>query len=198
MSFRITSYNVCYTKLLRIFVDEAPVIAVTLDGSSNVTCNGGNDGAASITASGGTPGYSYTWTGQGSGFTSNNQDPINLVADTYDLQIEDSNSCIKIFSSIVTITEPQGITVTVNTVNNVSCNGGSDGSVLITPAGGAGGFIFAWTGNSTPYTSSDEDPTGMPADTYDLTITDANGCSEIFDDLLTVTEPPLITVTVDA
>ena len=109
----------------------------------------------------------------------------------------DANGCSRVFTALVTLTEPAVITVTVNTINDVSCPGGSDGSVLITPAGGTPGYTFSWAGNTSGYTSAAEDPVNMPADTYDLTITDANGCSQFFNDLLTVAQPAPITVTVD-
>ncbi|MFZ5941964.1 MAG: gliding motility-associated C-terminal domain-containing protein, partial [Bacteroidota bacterium] len=180
-----------------VTLNQNTQITVTLNASSDISCNGGSDGSASITAAGGTPGYTYLWTGQGTGFTSASEDPVNLVADTYDLMITDGNGCSRTFLSLVTLTEPTVITATVNTVNDVSCPGGNDGSVLITAGGGTSGYTFAWTGNTSGYSSAAEDPVNMPADTYSLTITDSKGCSEFFADLATVSEPPAITVTVD-
>ncbi|MFZ5941963.1 MAG: SprB repeat-containing protein, partial [Bacteroidota bacterium] len=196
-SVTVADVNGCSSNAGPLFVDQAPEIAVVLTGSSDISCPGGNDGTASITPSGGTPGYTYLWSGQGTGFTSASKDPVNLVADTYDLTITDSNGCSKTFTSIVTLTEPAVITATVNTVNDVSCPGGNDGSVLITAGGGTPGYTFAWTGNTSGYSSAAEDPVNMPADTYDLTITDSQGCPAFFNDLTTVSEPPVISVTLD-
>jgi gliding motility-associated-like protein len=171
-------------------------ILVSVTSTSNVTCNGGTDGSATITVSGGTPGHNFLWEGQLTGATSADQNPAGLTADIYDLTVTDAAGCIKVFTSLVTITEPDPITVTIAGVTNVSCFGGSNGSADITVAGGTSPYGFSWTG-TTGYTSAQEDPTGMPAGTYSLVITDNSGCIQNFPDLFTITEPGDITALLD-
>ncbi|MDQ3048325.1 MAG: T9SS type A sorting domain-containing protein, partial [Bacteroidota bacterium] len=57
-------------------------------------------------------------------------------------------------------------------VTSVSCFGGSNGSINLTPAGGTPGYTFNWGGGITT-----EDRTGLTAGTYTVIITDANGCT---------------------
>ncbi|TFH26039.1 MAG: hypothetical protein E4H10_08100, partial [Bacteroidia bacterium] len=193
----ITDGNGCSSMLGPYTVGQPTQIAVVLDASTDVLCNGGNDGTASISTSGGAGAYTYSWVGQVNGLVSTDEDPGNLPADTYNLIVVDSDGCSRTFTSFLTIDEPQLLSITVDQVNDVNCNGGNDGSVLITPSGGTPVYSFLWTGALFGYTSTNEDPTGMPADSYSVTITDDNGCSRIYTDLLTIGEPPSLIMTLD-
>jgi len=196
-TYFVTAYdgNLCAGFAGPIEINEPTPIVAVLDGTSDVQCNGGSDGSASITVSGGAGGYTYSWEGELNGLVSTVEDPIDLPADTYNLTITDGTGCSRIFPSFVVIDEPLPFTITFDGVTNVSCSGGNDGSLLITPNGGTPGYIFLWLGTTSGYSSSDEDPVDMPADVYDLTITDSRGCSQIIPSVITITEPPPITFT---
>ncbi len=193
----ITDGNGCTSNLGPYTVAQPTQIIATLDATTDVLCNLGNDGTASITVSGGAGGYLFSWVGQVNGLVSNDEDPVNLVADTYDLVIEDGDGCTRVFSSFAIINEPLPLNINLDAVNDVSCNGGSDGSALITPSGGTPPYSFNWTGASFGYSSTQEDPTGMPADNYSVTITDANGCFRVYTNLFSIGEPNALTLTLD-
>jgi gliding motility-associated-like protein len=189
--------NMCAGNAGPITVDQSPEITVILDNTTDVTCNGGNDGSAAVTAAGGVGGYTYSWEGQGSGLTFTDEDPTGLVADVYDLTVTDANGCSRTFTSFATIGEPDPFAINVDATTDVSCNGGSDGTAGITPSGGTAPYSFLWTGSVSGYSSSDEDPSGMPADSYSLTTTDAAGCNQLFADLVVITEPGAIVAVVN-
>lgn len=152
-------------------------------GGFNVSCRGYNDGSAWIEAvTGGRGGYTYMWyTTDGSIPGPVNTNRIdNIIAGTYYLEVTDVLNCKAVFP--VTITEPEGMEMTSFQLSssfdnsyNVSCNGGSDGSINVTIQGGSGLYNFSWSGPS-GYTSSQEDITGLKAGTYTCTVTDMNGC----------------------
>ena len=74
------------------------------------------------------------------------------------------------------------ITITLNeTVNDISCNGASDGNILLAPVSGGTAYTFAWGHGAT-----DGMLTGLSAGNYDVTVTN-NGCST--EGSYTITEP---------
>jgi len=77
-------------------------------------------------------------------------------------------------------------------VTNVSCFGGSNGTINLTPSGGSGGYTFNWL----PSGPTTEDRTGLTAGTYSVQITDASGCTGTV--IAIVTQPPAISVTASA
>ncbi|MEN8226651.1 MAG: gliding motility-associated C-terminal domain-containing protein [Bacteroidota bacterium] len=193
--YSVTVYdeNLCSANAGPFNITQPPEITVVLNNSIDVTCNGGNDGSAQITAGGGAGGFTYTWEGQVTGFIYTDEDPTNLVADIYDLTLSDANGCSKTYNSFVTIDEPLPFSILVDGTTNVSCSGGNDGSANISPGGGTPPYTFSWSGATSGYTSTDEDPVNMPADEYSLVITDSRGCNQLFSSLFTITEPtPLI------
>ena len=70
----------------------------------------------------------------------------------------------------------------------MSCNGGNDGSIDLTPSGGTGPYTFNWSNAETT-----EDITGLTAGTYNVTITDANSCTATTS--AAVNEPSVINLT---
>jgi len=78
------------------------------------------------------------------------------------------------------------LTLTTTKVN-VSCNGGSNGSIDLTVTGGTGAYTYSWTGGVTT-----QDCTGLVAGTYTVTITDANSCTKAVGNI--VIQPSEITL----
>jgi hypothetical protein len=60
---------------------------------------------------------------------------------------------------------------------------GNDGSIDLTVTGGNGTLDFSWTGPG-GFTSSNEDPSGLIAGSYEVTVTDANNCSFTLSNIL--------------
>jgi hypothetical protein len=116
----------------------------------------------------GTPPYSYNWIpapggGQGS------PNATGLCAGVYTCNITDNTGCTA--TQTFTITQPSLLTATTSSTPS-SC-GNPNGSVTVTPAGGAGGYTYLWTpGNYTTATVSN-----LNSGSYNVTVTDANGCT---------------------
>ncbi|MDH4473752.1 MAG: T9SS type A sorting domain-containing protein [Fluviicola sp.] len=170
---------------------QPPAITVTPNSQTNVSCFGGSNGAASInTPTGGTGGYTYNWT-PGNPTGDGTISVTGLSAQTYTCTVTDANSCTR--TQNFTVTAPTAITVTPASQTNVSCFGGSNGAASInTPTGGAGGYTYDWT-PGTPTGDGTTSITGLSAQTYTCTVTDANGCTRTQN--FTITAPTAITVT---
>jgi hypothetical protein len=82
------------------------------------------------------------------------------------------------------------LTVAGTATNNVTCNGGNDGSFTVTPAGGSGG-AYGYSTNGVNYQSSGTF-SGLPAGVYSVTITNGAGCTASTS--VTVSEPTVLTV----
>ncbi len=176
----VTDANSC-TKTLSATITTPPDIEPVFL-TTHVTCYGGNNGAIDMSVSGGTPGYTYLWSNG-----STMQDLANLTAGTYTVTVTDANSCTKAVGIIVV--QPPVITITETHVN-VLCNGASTGSIDLTASGGTGVLTYDWShigGNNNP-----QDPTGLAAGTYCVTVTDANGCTKTL--CATISEPPAMVV----
>ena len=191
----ITDSNGCSELFPGILtIDEPALIGVTVNGSSEVSCFGGSDGSAEITVTGGTPVYLFSWTGDITGHISTSEDPDDLVPDTYDLTITDNNGCVQVFPDLVTIGEPLELSVLVDNITDVDCNGDATGAIDITPSGGTPGYTFAWTGPG-GFNASTQNIANLEAGDYNLTLTDSRGCTRDFISLATVSTNPAITAT---
>jgi gliding motility-associated-like protein len=154
--------------------------AITIPGVKvNVSCNGGNNGSIDITPAGGTPGYTYLWS---NGAVT--QDIAGLTTGTYTVTVKDANLCSQ--NASFTITQPAALSVPGTTLN-VSCNGGNNGSVDITPAGGTAPYTYLWSNGQVT-----QDISALTAGIYSVTVTDANGCTKNVS--FTITQPAIITV----
>ena len=60
---------------------------------------------------------------------------FDAPAGTYKVRVTDASGCFKETSDI-TLTQPDPISISTNSISNVSCNGGSDGFIDITISGG--------------------------------------------------------------
>ncbi|MFB9098324.1 T9SS type A sorting domain-containing protein [Flavobacterium jumunjinense] len=150
-------------------------ITSTIISQTNVACNGGATGAATVSASGGTAPYTYAWSN-----AATTASITGIVAGTYTCTITDANGCTKIQSA--TITQPTALVASAITDNNASCNGGSNGGATASATGGTAPYTYAW-GNGATTASI----TGVIAGTYNVTITDDNGCTDMAS--ITITEP---------
>jgi gliding motility-associated-like protein len=141
----------------------------------NVLCFGNATGSIDLTVNGGTGIYTYSWnTG------AITQDLSGLIAGTYTVTVTDANSCVSTTS--VTITQPQAPLALTTSQVNVLCFGNSTGSINLTPTGGTPLYTYLWSNNALT-----QDINNLPAGTYTVTTTDANGCTATTS--VTITEP---------
>ena len=192
-SVTVTDANGCTDAINNIDVDQPTDIVVTTGTVVDVLCNGGNNGSIDISVAGGTPGpgYTYSWTDGGT-YSANTQDIVSLYAGNYSVEVTDGAGCKKNHGPI-TVSEPPALTITQDSMDNVTCNGDGDGAIYVSVTGGAGGNVFAWTDGGA-YSAASEDITGLDPGSYSLVVTDANGCTANHGPV-PVTEPAVLSVT---
>jgi large repetitive protein len=190
----MTDTNGCYIQTsIPITEPEELIVAsanITSDYSgSPISCNGASDGEITITASGGVPNYTYSTSG-GAPFSSSNISG-GLSADSYDVIVQDANSCVSAIS-VVNMTEPAALDFDPVTVDLlISCNGEDDGKITLSAAGGVGGYDYSITGGA-PFQDG-AGFAGLSAGTYQIAVQDDNGCewSESYE----LTEPDVLQFT---
>ncbi len=190
----VTSNSITLTQPNSLLASAA---SPTVIGGYNISCNGNNNGSINLTVNGGTPNFSYSWTGTNA-YTGNSQNPTGLIAGTYNVIVYDANKCTTTAS--ITITQPTNLTSNVtspvfNGNYNISCNGLLNGAINLTVNGGTSAYSYLWSGPLT-YTSNVQNPVGLKAGVYQVTVTDANGC--ITSSSITLTEPPVMNLIINS
>ena len=152
-----------------------------------VECAGGNTGSAYFTPA--NPTFSYLWNDPAAQTTSI---ATGLSAGTYTVTVTDAFGCDT--SMIAVISEPPPVAIMAINATDVTCNGGTNGTVSINATGGTPGYIYQWSANAggqiTPSISM------LAAGVYTVTITDANGCTAQANAF--VNEPSPITLSAQA
>ena len=151
--------------------------------NNNITCNGLSDGSISLTPTGGVSPYTYLWS-NGTTTASVN----NLLSGSYNVTVTDAVGCTEILNNLAII-EPS-ILQSSYLVNNITCNGFSDGSISINPTGGVSPYTFLWSSGATTASINN-----LLSGNYNVTVTDAVGCTLVLTNF-SIVEPPAITPTV--
>ena len=182
----VTDANSC-TATASVTITEPTALSATIS-STNATGNGVSDGSATVTASGGTSPYTYSWntTPAQTGATA-----TGLAAGSYTVTVTDANNCTT--TQTVVITQPAQLTATGSVTNEVSCNGGTDGSASVSVAGGVSPYTYSWS-DGTSVISTASTASTLSAGSYTVTVTDAN--SNTATASVTVTEPTALSASI--
>lgn len=132
--------------------------------SSDALCAGACDGIASASATGESP-FQYSWN---TSPVQTGENATGLCAGNYTVTVIDSLGCTT--TSNIAVGEPQPIQLTA-TVTNSTCIGCADGSIDVTVNGGTPLYSYLWD-----ISEITEDLSILLAGTYELCVTDDNGC----------------------
>ncbi|MBP5994765.1 MAG: gliding motility-associated C-terminal domain-containing protein [Crocinitomicaceae bacterium] len=168
----VSDNNDCMDTITAVIDNPANGLNIT-SVVNNVSCFGGANGGIDLTISGGTPGYVTTWS---NGLQL--QDLSNLSAGTYTVSVTDNSGCV--LGQSFPITQPDAPLTFTSLSTNVLCYGDTTGAVTLALTGGTPIYSFVWSNGATT-----EDIYNLPAGTYSVTMSDANGCSAVFSSSLT-------------
>jgi hypothetical protein len=157
------------TQSISIDVYELPILNVS---STPSNCAGISTGSVSVAVTGGSPALSYSW----------NTVPVattatvnNLAGGTYTVTITYGNGCT--ITSDATV-ESSSITLSSSVIIGQTTEQNPSGSVSINVAGGTPPYSYVW--NTTPPQFLNT-ATELTSGTYSVIVTDASGCSAIFE-----------------
>jgi hypothetical protein len=156
--------------------------------ATNIVCNGAATGTIKFTASSSTAPYAYNWTrGVATGNGTTTTIP-SLIAGTYNVTVTSATGCTRSFTQI--LTEPPPLSINVVSTN-ILCKGAATGAIDITVSNGTAPYTYNWGSGITT-----EDRANLLVGTYNLTVTDAIGCTKTT--AVTITEgatlPPVAPV----
>jgi subtilisin-like proprotein convertase family protein len=152
-------------------VSDLPDTLVTILEPTEISINGfitqancgGSDGAINLSVTGDYSPYTYVWS---NGATT--EDISNLAAGTYQVFVSNTNGCTD--SMTFNLNNISSLNI-ASAITEVTCVGGANGAIDVTPSGGTAPYTFAWnTGQTT------EDISAVVAGTYTYTLSDDNGC----------------------
>ncbi len=169
-SLTISDVNGCDYVLNNLIVAQPGPLVVDST-FQNVSCFGASNGSINLNPSGGftppdVPNYIFNWAHGPS-----TEDLTGLSAGTYSVTVSSPSTTTETFSATITITEPPTLNLS-GVQTPVTCYGLSNGSIVSSVSGGTPPYSYLWSNAfATP------DLTNIPAGTYSLTVSDANGCS---------------------
>jgi hypothetical protein len=150
----ITDANGCVVSQTAC-ITQAPIFSAIATIVNPILCNG-NNATVIVAASGGTSPYSGTGT-------------FTVPAGNYNYSVSDANGCNS--NVPITISTPTAITFSTNSTDELM---GLDGTATASVSGGTAPYSYLWT----PSGQTGATATGLSAGTYNLDVTDANGCTE--------------------
>jgi gliding motility-associated-like protein len=186
----VTDDNNCTsTASITVPQDTTPPVAVaTFNGVLN--CSNPEMTINGLGSSQG-PEFTYEWDGPSFVCCETTLEPVINQGGTYTLTVTNNdNGC----TATASVTIPENTDQPVLTVNftNPSCNGSNNGSIQTSASGGTPPFTYVW----------DDGPTGpnrsnLGPGTYTVTVTNADGCTDVASVTLEEPDPLVATITPD-
>lgn len=193
----IGTYNLTVSDFNNCLVNESIAIAQVSDvvisfTGTPVNCFGGNDG--SLTAqivSGGSAPFQFQWDA-----AANNQNTataIGLISGTYAVIITDGNGCT--FSNSASVSEPLSPLSLAMDSTYITCAGYSDGTATAVVSGGTLGYTYLW---NDPLGQTTAQATDLSSNSYQVTVTDGNGCVVTGSVIIEEPSPVVVVLTTDS
>ncbi len=113
---------------------------------------------------------------------------------SYPIQVTDAAGTVILINSAAELsdcTPCPSIDLVVSDVVDALCNGASTGTATVVASGGTDPYTYTWA----PGGMSGSVQTALTAGTYQVTVTDSVGCSDVT--TVTITEPPAMVIVVD-
>ncbi len=166
--------------ITNVDVAESADIELSLVEVEDNNCFGLSEGSIQLTASGGSGTFTYTL-----GTETNTTGLFeNLGSGDYTILVEDAEGCSN--TTTQSIAEPEELTFSTIEIQDISCNGASDGMLTASASGGTGAIEFILDGQMSSMGIFENLNPGV----YDLEIIDENNCNAV--QSITITEPVLL------
>jgi len=160
----VTDQNGCELPISTTVGNNSGALAVSGSVVTDEACGNGM-GSIDITVVGGATPIDFLWSDGAA-----TEDISGLSSGSYSVQITDNNGCTITHSE--TLIDAGGTLAITSAVISDEICGNAQGAIDVTIAGGTAPLTYSWSNGITV-----EDASGLIAGTYDLTVSDVNGCS---------------------
>jgi gliding motility-associated-like protein len=173
---RTVTSSICTATAMATLNEPGP-LGLVLSQTQNL-CFGGATGSITSVPSGGNGNFSFLWSNG-----STQQNPTGLAAGMYYVTMTDTaytpaggalGYLLCFYQDSILVTEPTPVSLSTSSTL-VSCFLGSDGTATVVASGGTPGYTYQW---STTPVQTTPTATGLPTAAYFVTVTDANGCPD--------------------
>lgn len=164
--------------VFRLFCGDNPLVAQIR--GDDAVC-GQMNGYVKVNIFSNSPGpFNYNWSNGA------RTDSVGgLLAGTYSVVVTDDSSCTQSLS--ISISDFPGPSITGLTSTDVSCNGGNDGTAMVSAGGGSPPYSLSWITGDTTFGVGN-----LRAGGYQFTLTDSLGC--VVDTTVIINEPTPINI----
>lgn len=170
------------TAVQSIQIGNPDQVDIFILSTTSTSCHGSKDGTASAGAEGGTPPYTFQWSSNTGSQTG--PEATGLVAGVFGVTVTDSKGCTNATSAVVD--QPSQLQLGFS-VKPVNCYGESSGSATALPEGGTPPYVANWSTGQGGFLID-----ALSTGTYQVTLTDANGCAMEEEVLVPQPESPII------
>jgi subtilisin-like proprotein convertase family protein len=176
-SITLTDANGCTKKSDNIALNTQQLLNLQLDSISHVRCYGETNGSIAISVLGSQGALQYHWN------EFPNDDYLeNLFADVFRVVVKDTRGCTIV--DTFEVRQPNApLGTQIVAIQNPICFGEFGGGIEVQTDGGTLPYMFQWSNGATTQNINE-----LSSDTYQLTVTDNNGCTTKIDPQ-TITQP---------
>jgi len=161
-----------FVDLDNINITGCPVDLALSTSQTAASSGSASDGVLGVTADNGIAPYMYAWS---NGMTT--ASISGLATGSYTVSVTDANGCMDMIT--INLESCKDLGLAVNTTKESSV--GNDGTAMVVANTGTGPYTYQWnTGVSTDMIFD------LSMGTYEVTVTDANGCSAIAEAIIDV------------
>lgn len=148
---------------------------------TNPSCHGLTNGSISTSISGGNGPYQYAWS---NGANSTTIDSVG--SGIFTLVVTGDGGCLA--ADTFMTTAPPALTLSLDSISNVVCNGFSNGMAYTSVSGGTPVYVYNWSNGSTQ-----QGAVNLGEGFHTLLVTDANNCTDSLEVFIDETAPIQLT-----
>ena len=164
----VTDNNGCISEPKDIEVIEPPALVVSVEDFKEPTCYGYENGWIHLKIENGTAPYLVEWDNYGS-ITQNIEELENGL---YNFTVTDDNGCS--VTDNITLNEPDTLIAEINDYTDVLCHGDGTGRAYVDISGGTPDYTIIWSDSQ-----DTQEATDLKLGTYEVSVTDTQGCTDV-------------------